>query len=101
MVIRISKGAFAAERYADVRRRLDDAQQTLVPAIRVLHGCVHYWAAIDDVSNTMINVSVWETLADAKQMDSLAPMLALAGEFIALGVTFERPITNSETLWAK
>lgn len=24
---------------------------------------------------------------------------ALAGEFIGLGVTFERPITNSQMLW--
>jgi hypothetical protein len=36
---------------------------------------------------------------DAKQMDTLVPMLALAGEFVKLGVVFERPITNYETLW--
>jgi hypothetical protein len=32
-------------------------------------------------------------------METLAPMLALAAEFTNLGVTFERPITNYETLW--
>ncbi len=47
----------------------------------------------------MVNVSIWATLADARQMDTLAPMLALAKDFAALGVTFERPILNYETLW--
>jgi hypothetical protein len=41
-------------------------------------------------------VSVWRTLEDARPMETLAPMLALAGEFVALGVTFERPITNHD-----
>ena len=98
-VIRLSRGSFPPERLEEVRTRLDAARATLVPAVRGLRGCLHFWAAIDPVSSTMLNVSVWETLADAKQMETLAPMLALAGEFIALGVTFERPITNSQVLW--
>ena len=98
-VVRISKGSFPPEKYEEVRARLDAAKEKLVPAIRALRGCLHYWAAIDPVSNTMVNVSLWETLADAKQMETLQPMQALAGEFIALGVTFERPITNSQMLW--
>lgn len=98
-VVRISKGAFPAEKYEEVRARLDAAQERLVPAIRALRGCLHYWVAIDPVSNTMVNVSLWETLEDAKQMETLQPMQALAGEFISLGVTFERPITNSQMLW--
>jgi hypothetical protein len=98
-VIRLSRGSFPAERYEEVRARLDATRATLVPAVRGLRGCLHFWAAIDPVSNTMLNVSVWETLADAKQMETLQLMLALAGEFIALGVTFERPITNSQVLW--
>jgi hypothetical protein len=48
----------------------------------------------------MSNVSVWETLADAKQLDTLQAMLDLAQTFTAAGVRFERPITNHETLWA-
>ncbi len=50
-------------------------------------------------SHTLINVSVWKTMDDARQMDTLAPMLALAGEFIELGIEFERPIHNYLTLW--
>lgn len=71
----------------------------MLPAISALTGCLHYWAGIDSTSNTMVNVSVWETLADAKQMETLAPMLALGREFVERGVVFDRPIHNYVTLW--
>jgi hypothetical protein len=47
----------------------------------------------------MINVSVWQSLAEAKQMETLAPMLALAKEFSQMGVNFERPIINYDVVW--
>jgi quinol monooxygenase YgiN len=98
-VVRLSRGAFAPELYREVRDRLEQAQVALIPAIRQLAGCISYHAAIDATSSTMVNISVWQTLADATQMESLAPMQALAVEFIAAGVRFERPIVNYETLW--
>jgi hypothetical protein len=98
-VVRISKGAFKPEDFDRVRAMLDESQRSLFPAIRELAGCLHFWAAIDPVSNTMINVSVWTTLDDAKQLDTLREMLALAGEFVKAGVQFERPIANYTGLW--
>jgi hypothetical protein len=50
--------------------------------------------------NTMTNVSVWASLDDAMQMASLPAMLALARTFAEIGVRFETPITNHETLWS-
>jgi hypothetical protein len=47
----------------------------------------------------MVNVSVWDSLEHAQAMTTLAAMGALAKEFIALGVEFERPIVNYPTLW--
>jgi hypothetical protein len=38
-------------------------------------------------------------LEDAKQLDSFAPMLALAKEYTQAGVQFERPITHYDVLW--
>jgi quinol monooxygenase YgiN len=99
-VVRISRGSFAPQKYETIKARLDAAQSTLVPAIRQLAGCLHYFAAIDRESSSMVNVSVWRSLADAQQMQTLAPMLALAEEFTREGVRFERPISNYETLWA-
>jgi hypothetical protein len=98
-VLRLSRGTFPAEQYSIVRDRLHGAQASLVPAIKALRGCLHYWAGVDATSNSMVNVSVWATLDDAKQMETLAPMQSLATEFVALGVQFERPITNYTSLW--
>lgn len=98
-VVRISRGSFDPKLYETVKERLTASQQPLIPAIRQLRGLLHYYAGVDAASSTMINVSVWATLADAQQMDTLAPMLALAKEFTAMGVKFERPIINYETVW--
>jgi hypothetical protein len=98
-VVRLSKGHFDPDHYAIVRQRLDESKQTLIPAIRALRGCLHFWAGVDPVSNTLVNVSIWASIDDARQMETLAPMRTLAGEFAALGVTFERPIANYESLW--
>ncbi len=98
-VVRISRGSFDPSLYAKVKERLTASQEPLIPALKQLKGLLHYYAGIEAGSNTMINVSVWATLADAQQMDTLAPMLALAKEFNAMGVKFERPIINYETVW--
>jgi hypothetical protein len=99
-IVRISRGSFAPEKYETIKSRLDAAQKSLLPAIRGLAGCLHYFAAIDRESSSMVNVSVWRSLVDAQQMQTLGPMLALAEEFTREGVHFERPIINYETLWA-
>jgi quinol monooxygenase YgiN len=98
-IVRISRGSFAPENYEAVKARLDAAQQSLVPAIRRLAGCLHFFAAIDRESGSMVNVSVWRSRADAQQMQTLGPMQALAEEFTREGVRFERPVINYETLW--
>ena len=99
-VVRISRGSFPPEKFAAIEARLAAARTSLVPAIRKLEGCLHYFAAIDRESSSMVNVSVWRSLANAQQMQALGPMLALAEEFTREGVRFERPIINYETLWA-
>ena len=99
MIVRISRGTFDPARYDEVAERLNASQAQLIPAIKALSGNLSYYAGIDRASNSMVNVSIWDALEDAKQMDSLAPMLALAGEFQKLGVQFERPISNYESLW--
>jgi quinol monooxygenase YgiN len=99
-IVRISRGSFPPEKYEAIKVRLDASETTLVPAIRQLSGCLHYFAAIDRDSSSMVNVSVWRSLADAQQMQTFGPMLALAEAFVREGVRFERPIINYEALWA-
>ena len=98
-VIRISRGAFAPADHETVKARLVAADAALAPELKKLRGLRHYWAGIDAASGTLVNVSVWSSLADARQMDSLPAMQDLAREFMALGVTFERPIINYEMVW--
>jgi quinol monooxygenase YgiN len=100
MFVRISKGRYKPELHAEVTAHLAASAVTLVPAITALPGCLSYYAGSDATSNTMINVSVWESLESAQAIASLPEMSALATEFIALGVEFERPIVNYPVLWS-
>jgi hypothetical protein len=53
---------------------------------------------IDRAHGCLTNVSVWESLEHAHQMDALAAMLAQRPILEAAGIRFE-PITNHEALW--
>lgn len=99
MFVRISKGSYPPAMHAEFTRRMADAGRVLIPAIQRLPGCLSYYAATDEASSTMINVSVWDTLEHAQAMATLPEMAALAQEFIALGAQFERPIVNYRSLW--
>jgi quinol monooxygenase YgiN len=99
ITVRISRGAFNPADYDRIAKLLDESRLTLVPGIRQLKGCLHYWAGIDRSSNTMVNVSVWRSLNDARQMETLTEMKLLADEFTRLGVRFERPINNYDVRW--
>jgi quinol monooxygenase YgiN len=97
--VRISKGSYPAALHVEFTMRMADAGKTLIPAIKRLPGCLNYYAATDESSSTMINVSVWDTLEHAQAMATLPEMGELAKEFIALGAEFERPIINYQALW--
>ena len=100
MFVRISKGRYKPELHAEVTRRLAESASSLVPAIRAMPGCLAYYAGSDEASATMVNVSVWDSLEHAQAMAALPEMSALAKEFVALGVEFERPIINYPALWS-
>ena len=99
-VIRISLGFFDADKAGLIETKLAETRERLEPGVRALSGNLGYFAGIDRSNNAMHNVSLWESVEDANQMASFPPMLDLAGEFIALGVRFQRPILNFETLWS-
>ena len=97
-VVRISKGRFPLEALAELERLLEQSETQLRDPLQELKGLVHYYVGIDREHGYMTNVSVWESLEDARQMDSLQPMLALRPSFEGAGASFET-ITNHETLW--
>lgn len=97
-VVRISNGRFPVERSDDAERLVSESEAALRRPLEELHGLIHYYVGIDRKLGYLTNVSVWETLEDARQMDSLQPMLAQRPILEAADVSFET-ITNHETLW--
>ena len=97
-IARISKGRFSADEYETVKKLVANSATPLVPALKRLRGLLYYHAAVDPETRTVINVSIWEDLEAAKQMDRLQEMLAQRPILEDAGVTFDR-IANYEPLW--
>jgi len=98
-VVRVSKGKFDLENLAEAEQLLAASEVALREPVQQLTGLLHYYSGIDREQGYLTNVTVWETLQDAHQMDSLQPMLAQRSILEAAGVHFET-ISNHETLWA-
>jgi hypothetical protein len=97
-VVRISKGKFEPSRALEAERQLRESEIALRDALVRLPGLLHYYVGIDRVHGQLTNVSVWDSLDHAHQLDSLQAMLAQRPILEDAGVTFE-VITNHETLW--
>ena len=99
LVVRISNGRADAARVADVERFLRESEQALREPLKKLPGLVHFYAGVDRARGFITNVSVWDSLEHARQLDTLQEMLAQRPVGVSAGVTFEPPITNHETVW--
>ena len=97
-VVRVSILAFPAEQLVEAERLMTDSEQGL-SGILDLRGLRSYTCGLDRETNQFVNVSEWDTVADAAQMATFQPMLDLAGSVLALGATFLRPTPNFEQLW--
>jgi len=64
-----------------------------------MRGLLAFYTGADEATPSLSTVSIWNTLADAKQLDTFQPMLELGKTFSASGATFERPVMNYSTLW--
>ena len=92
-------GRFDKETAEMIKACLEEAYDKLAPGIRAMKGNISFFAGIDLEQNAMVNVSAWDSIESAKQMESFKPMLDLAKEFAFLKVNFERPILNFTKLW--
>jgi hypothetical protein len=98
-VVRVSILRCKAERFQEFERMMRESAMILLPGIQAMRGCRGYYAGSDPATASLSNVSVWDTLEDAQQMEHFQPMLDLGKRFLDAGATFERPIMNYSTLW--
>jgi hypothetical protein len=99
VVVRVSVLRCKPDEFAELRTMMSDAQEVLESGIRKMNGLIHFYAGADEATSSLTNVSIWRSLADAKQLDTFQPMLNLGKEFTAKGAIFERPIMNHAGLW--
>jgi hypothetical protein len=97
--VRVSVLRCQPQHFAELKKMMADSMAVLEPGIRQMRGLIHFYAGEDEAVNALINVSVWRTLEEAKQLDTFQPMLDLGKVFVAKGATFERPIANYASQW--
>jgi hypothetical protein len=98
-VVRVSILNIPADRLVELQSEMTAAEAAL-SGIKQLRGLKMYFVGVDADAGQFTNVSVWDTVDDAKQMSSFQPMLDLATRFAAVeGVSFVRPIANFSELW--
>jgi hypothetical protein len=98
-VVRVSVIRCQPENFAKLKEMMAQSRPVLEGGIRRMRGLIHFYAGEDEVVSSLTNVSVWERLEDAKQLDSFQPMLDLGKAFVAAGAIFERPVMNYATQW--
>ena len=98
-IIRVSVLRCQPEHFAGLKKLMAESMAVLEPGIRPMRGLIHFYAGEDETGNALINVSIWQTLADAKQLDTFQPMLDLGKVFVSKGAIFERPILNYASQW--
>ena len=98
-IVRVSVLRCHPQQFAELKKMMAESIAVLEPGIRRMRGLIHFYAGEDEAVNSLINVSVWRALEDAKQLDTFQPMLDLGKVFVAKGATFERPIANYASQW--
>jgi len=98
-IIRVSVIRCQPQDFAALKQMMAEAKAVLEPGISRMRGLIRFHAGEDEATNSLVNLSFWRTLADAKQVDTFQPMLDLGKAFVARGATFERPIMSYAPQW--
>lgn len=98
-VIRVSVIRCEQHNFTELKQLMEESFAVLEPGIRQMRGLLHFYAGEDEEVSSLVNVSFWRTLEDAKQLGTYQPMLDLGAEFVARGAVFERPVMNYGTQW--
>ena len=98
-VIRVARSDWDPARFDQATEINERTSEYLVPAIQQLDGLIAFYAGVSPTGSLM-NASIWQSTANAQQMDSLKEMIVDArNEFSAIGATFT-PIVNYPIVWS-
>ena len=98
-VVRVSIFRVAPDKFDMFVRLMEEAETALGPGIRAMPGFQDFVSGADRETLSLVNVSYWDTVEHAKQLDHFQPMLELGRRYAELGAQFERPIMNYAPLW--
>jgi uncharacterized protein (DUF2461 family) len=98
-VIRVARTDWEPAHFDQATEINQRTSEYLIPAIERLDGLIAFYAGVSPTGSLM-NASIWQTTANAQQMDSLKEMIVDArNEFSAIDPTFN-PIVNYPIAWS-
>ena len=98
-VVRVAISRCDAANFADLQGMMSESEAVLRPGIERLPGLLAFYAGADPTTCSFTNISLWDTLAHAEELDHFQPMLDAGKRFAAAGAAFERPVMNYAALW--
>ncbi len=98
-VVRVSILRVAPDKFDMFVGLMNEAEAVLTPGIRAMPGFQGFSAGADAATSSLINISHWDSVEHAKQLDHYEPMLALGRRYVELGAEFVRPVMNYAGLW--
>lgn len=98
-IVRISIMRCDAAQFDTLLHMMSESEAALRPGIEQMPGHLAFFAGADPEICTLTNISLWDTLEHAKQLDDFQPMLEAGKRFVAAGARLERPVINSATTW--
>lgn len=64
------------------------SEEAVIAGIKGMTGCLDYFAGADEETASITNISIWDSLNSAQEMDRFQPLLDLDKRLSALGTRF-------------
>ena len=100
LTVRVALVRCDPDNFQLISDKMEKSEKALRPGIEAMPGLLSFYAGADADTLTLTNVSIWDSVEHAKQLDTFEPMVALAREFIADGGRPERPVMNHTMQWS-
>lgn len=100
LVIRVALVRCDPENFVLISDKMQESEKELRPGIEAMPGLIAYYAGADAETLTLTNVSLWDSVEHANQINTFEPMSRLAQDLIDHGGRPERPVMNHVTQWS-